>query len=90
MFWPIFSCYLGVTPEDRFRLVINTLLALTGGTTATFITSLFMNHGKLNMEDVLNATVAGGVIVGSSADIIIDPLGNGRIASSKWVCTSDD
>lgn len=74
MFWPSFNCYWGVTPQDKLRSVINTLLSLTGSTTSVFITSSFFKKGKLNMEDVLNATLAGGVIVGSAADQILDPF----------------
>ncbi|CAG9316291.1 unnamed protein product [Blepharisma stoltei] len=74
MYWPSFNCFLALNPEDRIRSVINTLLALTGSTTAVFITSSFFKKGKLNMEDVLNATLAGGVCVGSSADQIVYPF----------------
>jgi ammonium transporter Rh len=34
-----------------------------------------VHHGKLNMEIVLNASVSGGVAVGSAADIIVSPCG---------------
>jgi ammonium transporter Rh len=32
-------------------------------------------EGKLEMEIVLNASLAGGVALGSSADIIVQPFG---------------
>lgn len=37
------------------------------------LVSMITRKGKLNMEDVLNATLAGGVIMGASADIVTDP-----------------
>ena len=41
---------------------------------AVFITSaLFRN--KLNMDEILNATMAGGVIIGTSSGIIMNPAG---------------
>jgi ammonium transporter Rh len=33
-----------------------------------------MMFGKLNMEIMLNATLAGGVVMGSSADLIEEPF----------------
>ncbi|CAG9329330.1 unnamed protein product [Blepharisma stoltei] len=74
MYWPSFNCFPALNPEDRIRSVINTLLALTGSTTAVFITSSIFKKGKLSMEDVLNATLAGGVCVGTSADQIVYPF----------------
>lgn len=38
--------------------------------------SLRINKGKFEMEDILNATLAGGVIVGASSDLIIAPFGS--------------
>merc|ERR1712216_525840 len=38
---------------------------------AFFCSSLF-NKGKFGMEDVLNATLAGGVIIGSSSDLVVE------------------
>jgi ammonium transporter Rh len=39
-----------------------------------FLTSTLFNHGKFAMEDVLNATLAGGVIIGSSSDLVVDAV----------------
>mmetsp|Transcript_48681 Transcript_48681/g.74064 ORF Transcript_48681/g.74064 Transcript_48681/m.74064 type:complete len:103 (+) Transcript_48681:433-741(+) len=41
---------------------------------STFFLSGVFNDGKFSMEDVLNATLAGGVAVGSTADLIVDPV----------------
>ena len=52
------------------RVVINTVMALTASVCTAFATSALMHKGKFDMEDVLNATLAGGVIVGASCDML--------------------
>lgn len=42
---------------------------ITSGALSRFI------HGKLDMEIMLNATLAGGVIIGAAADMIFSPGG---------------
>eukprot|EP00037_Helgoeca_nana_P026181 m.294103 g.294103 ORF g.294103 m.294103 type:complete len:482 (-) comp27156_c0_seq1:280-1725(-) len=71
MFWPSFNGALA-PPETQERVFINTVLALTGSCIGTFIWSQFKRR-KLSMVDVQNATLAGGVAVGSAADLSIDP-----------------
>eukprot|EP01063_Lacrimia_lanifica_P033552 TRINITY_DN5_c0_g1_i3.p1 TRINITY_DN5_c0_g1~~TRINITY_DN5_c0_g1_i3.p1 ORF type:complete len:472 (+),score=197.16 TRINITY_DN5_c0_g1_i3:69-1484(+) len=70
MFWPSFNGALA-TGAARNRVVINTVLAISSSCTATFVVS-YLCRGKLSMVDVQNATLAGGVAVGSSSDLVID------------------
>jgi len=73
MFWPSFNGALA-TGDQQHRVIINTLLALTGSCITTFIMSAIMRHGKkFDMVDIQNATLAGGVAVGSASDLIIEP-----------------
>lgn len=72
MFWPSFNGALS-NGIAQHRCVINTYLSLTGSCVMVFLLTPFYRNGKLHMENVLNATLAGGVIIGSSADIIIFP-----------------
>ena len=74
IFWPSFN---GVTAlgVQQHRAVINTVLSLTASTLAVFIGSSLFHGGKFQSEDVLNATLAGGVMMGSSADLILHPYG---------------
>lgn len=51
------------------RVVINTTLALTASVICAFGMSSHFNDGLFGMEDVLNATLAGGVIVGATCDM---------------------
>ena len=55
------------------RVVVNTVLALTASCCTAFATSSLYHKGKFDMEDVLNATLAGGVIVGSTCDMFTAP-----------------
>lgn len=52
---------------------MNTILALCASTVIVFFVSIIINDGKFKMEDILNATLAGGVILGASADICHKP-----------------
>ena len=74
VYWPSFNAAIamhsGVT-----RAVVNTVLSLCGSTLATYLTSALFHQTKFCIEDVLNATLAGGVAMGSSADLILHPYG---------------
>jgi ammonium transporter Rh len=75
MFWPSFNGALAVG-ASRHRVIINTVLALTGSCIASFAMSGLLRPGrKFSMVDIQNATLAGGVAVGSSADLVIKPYG---------------
>lgn len=50
----------------------NTVLGITGSVMSAASTSRVL-FGKLDMEIILNATLAGGVAVGSSCDLICEP-----------------
>jgi len=58
--------------ESKHRCVINTVLSLTGSALTTFAMSIKL-RGKFSMEDLQNATLAGGVAVGSSSDLVMGP-----------------
>jgi len=38
------------------------------------IMSMLLHKGKMNIEQILNATLAGGVMIGASADMIVSPF----------------
>ena len=73
MFWPSFNGALA-EKNGQHRVVINTVLSLTNSCVGAFIMSKLLRHGhKFDMVDIQNATLAGGVAVGSSADLVIGP-----------------
>jgi ammonium transporter Rh len=50
-------------------------LSISCSCIASIISSKIIHHGKLEMEIVLNASIAGGVAIGANADIIVQPFG---------------
>ncbi|MGK0467143.1 MAG: ammonium transporter Rh [Clostridium sp.] len=67
LFWPSFTSAI-VAPERVVLTAINTIFALCGATLATYIFSKII-RGKLEIEDIANAALAGGVAIGSTCDI---------------------
>jgi ammonium transporter Rh len=69
MFWPSFNGALAKGDQQQ-RVIVNTVLAISGSTiSATCVSRMYF--GKLDMEVILNATLAGGVSVGSSSDLVV-------------------
>lgn len=74
-YWPSFNGALG-SGTTMHRAIINTYLSIACSVIASILVSKFVHGGKLNMEIVLNASLAGGVAVGSAADLIVSPFGS--------------
>lgn len=73
MFWPSFNA--GYFPENGFErslIISNTILSLTGSCLSTFIMSALLRD-KFSMEDILNATLAGGVAIGAPCGVVVNP-----------------
>ena len=67
VFWPSFTSAVA-SPERVVLTAINTVFALAGATIATYIFSKLI-RGKVDIEDIANASLAGGVAIGSTCDI---------------------
>ena len=63
IFWPSFCAAL-VIPEEVVLTAINVILALSGATLATALMSHWL-RGKFDAADIANASLAGGVAIGS-------------------------
>ena len=74
-YWPSFNGALG-SGTYIHRAAINTYLSIACSVIASIVISKTVHGGKLNMEIVLNASLAGAVGIGSSADIIASPCGS--------------
>ncbi|MFA5928011.1 MAG: ammonium transporter [Candidatus Margulisiibacteriota bacterium] len=64
VFWPSFCAAL-VAPADVTKTAVNVILALCGSTIATYFASVRL-RGKISAADIANATLAGGVAIGST------------------------
>jgi len=72
LFWPSFCAAL-VAPERIPFTAVNVVLALCGATIATYFSSIFFRKGKISIADMANATLAGGVAIGSTCDSASHP-----------------
>lgn len=71
IFWPSFNGALAVGAAQHWA-VLNTVLSVGGGCIgAACITRILL--AKKDMEVMLNATLAGGVAMGSACDIVASP-----------------
>lgn len=63
VFWPSF-CSALVSVDKIPLTAINTILALCGATLATYVFSILI-RGKIEVADIANASLAGGVAIGA-------------------------
>jgi len=77
VFWPSFnSGTLGDHPDLQRVAIINTYFALAACVAGAFATStLVQKNYKLDIVQIQNATLAGGVAVGTCADLPLQPWG---------------
>ena len=85
IYWPSFNGALASLEADghadpirapqQFYCVVNTLFSLLGSCIATFAMSAALTDGRLDMMHIQNATLAGGVAMGSAAGLRLSPGG---------------
>ncbi|XP_061115144.1 ammonium transporter Rh type A-like [Conger conger] len=74
VFWPSFNGALALRGDDQHRAVLHTFLGLSASTLTAFaLSAAFERRGRLSMADLQNVTLAGGVTVGASVDMMISP-----------------
>ncbi|KFW95563.1 Ammonium transporter Rh type A, partial [Phalacrocorax carbo] len=72
VFWPSFNSAIAVEQIYQEKAIINTYYSLAASTVVTFaLSSLVDQRGKFSMVLIQNATLAGGVAVGTCADMSI-------------------
>ena len=72
IFWPSFCAALVPTADIPYT-VVNVIFALSGSTIATYIISVWV-RGKINIADIANAALAGGVAIGATVDFATHPM----------------
>ena len=68
LFWPSFTSSV-VSGDLATLTAINTVLALCGSTLSTYVFSKWF-RGKVEIEDIANAALAGGVAIGSACSSV--------------------
>ncbi|GMF17364.1 unnamed protein product [Phytophthora fragariaefolia] len=75
MYWPSFCA--AMVPADGFqqeRAVLASVLSIAGSCASAFATTKIMSHTKkFDMVHVQNATLAGGVAIGTSCNLAVGP-----------------
>lgn len=69
MYWPSFNGALA-GPSQQQRVIVNTVMAISASCITACGVSRFVFQ-RLDMEVLLNATLAGGVAVGSASDLVV-------------------
>jgi ammonium transporter Rh len=72
VFWPSFCAAL-VAPELIPTTVMNVIFALCGSTILTYFATILLRK-KIDAADIANATLAGGVAIGSTCDKVSLPV----------------
>lgn len=89
MYWPSFNAVMA-DGDLQNRAIVNTMLSLcASGVTAFMASKLLRGDNKLFMVDVQNATLAGGVAIGTCANMSINPavaIAIGMSAGFMAVC----
>merc|ERR1719158_432078 len=76
MYWPSFNGGAAAAGDAQMRAVINTYLSLTASCISAFAVSALVNpQRRFCMEHIQNATLAGGVVIGAVADMVVTPFG---------------
>lgn len=73
IFWPSF-CSAIVPAGDLEKTAVNTILALCGATVITYLFSLLFRKGKVAIADIANASLAGGVAIGATCNLVSAPV----------------
>ncbi|XP_041031137.1 ammonium transporter Rh type C-like [Carcharodon carcharias] len=77
IFWPSFNTAISNHGDAQHRGAINTYCSLVASVLTTIaISSIVEKKGKINMVHVQNATLAGGVALGTAAEMMLSPYGS--------------
>lgn len=69
MYWPSGNAALAIL-NGKERIIINTHFTMLASVMSTFLFTPLWTRGKLNIFNVLNATISGGVASGACAGLM--------------------
>ncbi|KAM5291789.1 ammonium transporter Rh type C [Ctenodactylus gundi] len=76
IYWPSFNSAVSFHGDAQHRAAINTYCSLAASVlTSVAVSSAVQKKGKLDMVHIQNATLAGGVGVGTAAEMMLTPYG---------------
>ncbi|NP_001076198.1 ammonium transporter Rh type C [Oryctolagus cuniculus] len=76
IYWPSFNSAMSNYGDAQHRAAINTYCSLAASVlTSVAMSSVLHKKGKLDMVHIQNATLAGGVGVGTAAEMMLMPYG---------------
>jgi len=75
LYWPSFVAGAVADPTEQNTALINTVLALLASTVVTFLLTPIFSEGRLTTVPIQNATLAGGVSIGATANLPLGPGG---------------
>ncbi|XP_004623521.1 ammonium transporter Rh type C [Octodon degus] len=76
LYWPSFNSAVSSHGDAQHRAAINTYCSLAASVlTSVALSSALHKKGKLDMVHIQNATLAGGVGVGTAAEMMLTPYG---------------
>ncbi|KAM4831077.1 ammonium transporter Rh type C [Urocitellus parryii] len=77
IFWPSFNSAMSYHGDAQHRAALNTYCSLAASVlTSVAMSSALNKKGKLDMVHIQNATLAGGVGVGTAAEMMLMPYGS--------------
>jgi ammonium transporter Rh len=71
-YWPSFNSALSVGVAQQ-RAAVNTFFAITASALTAGFMSRLVKGGRFDMEIIMNATLAGGVMIAASVEMIFNP-----------------
>lgn len=86
MYWPSFNAALAPAISQQ-RIIVNTALSISASCICACGTARLI-HGRLDMEIVLNATIAGGVIIAACCEMITDPFASIILGSGSGIISA--
>jgi len=75
LFWPSFVAGGVLDVQGQARAITNTVLALLASAVVTFGLTPYFSSKKLAAVPIQNATLAGGVAIGATANLNMKPIG---------------